>query len=80
MKKLLVLAAFLLLLGASPAFAQNATSAAGHWKGAWTSLSGFIFSADMTLEKGSDNALRGKIVWTLKQRTARARTTPKRKA
>jgi len=62
-----VLAAMFLAAVASPAFAQASDNPAGHWRGVWTNETGFIFDADMTLEKGSDGSLRGKIVWVLKK-------------
>ncbi len=49
---------------------------AGEWRGIWTNPTGFVFSAELTLEAGAgcktcaatgDGSIRGKIVWTLRK-------------
>lgn len=74
MKKFLLLTCAL-LLGALYASAQT-SGVAGEWRGIWTNPTGFVFTAELTLEAGAgcktcattgDGSIRGKIVWTLKK-------------
>ncbi len=64
-----------LLLGALNSSAQT-SSVAGEWHGIWTNPTGFVFTAELTLEAGAgcktcaatgDGSIRGKIVWTLRK-------------
>jgi hypothetical protein len=63
------------LLGSLHCIAQN-NSVAGEWRGVWTNPTGFVFTAEMTLQAGSscgscaasgDGSIQGQILWTLKK-------------
>lgn len=65
----------LLVFGALACRAQTA-SIAGEWSGVWTSPSGFVYSAQITLSTGpgckmcaaiGDGSIQGQIVWTLRK-------------
>ena len=62
---LLITLAFALLPMASLAQDSSAADFAGNWKGRWSDAAGYIYSADMQLNAGSDGAILGKINWTL---------------
>lgn len=79
MKKIFLMVCAL-LLGASCSYAQT-SGVAGEWRGIWTNPTGFVFTAEVTLEAGAgcktcattgDGSIRGKIVWTLKKAGANA--------
>jgi hypothetical protein len=78
MRKKLLLC--LVLLTVTVCSAQTA-SVAGEWRGIWTSPSGFVFTADLTLSTGpgcntcaaaGDGSIQGQIVWTLRKVAANA--------
>ncbi len=72
-KRLLLFSAVLLCSLCGSAQTNNV---AGQWRGVWTSQSGFVYSAEMTLESGAtcktcamsgNGSVRGRILWTLKK-------------
>jgi hypothetical protein len=73
MRKRLLLC--LLVFSALACRAQTG-SVAGEWRGVWTSPSGYVYSADITLNTGpscttcaasGDGSIQGQIVWTLRK-------------
>jgi hypothetical protein len=69
-----------LLLGCLVCTAQS-SSIAGEWRGIWTDRSGYVFTATVTLETGSnckacaasgDGSVRGTIVWTMRNAPTKA--------
>ena len=70
-----ILALCLVVLGAVVCRAQSG-SVAGEWRGVWTSPSGYVYSAEITLSAGpgckvcaavGDGSIQGQIVWTLRK-------------
>jgi len=77
LKKLLLC---LVVFGVSVCSAQT-SSVNGEWRGVWTSPSGFVYTADLTLNTGpacktctatGDGSIQGQIVWTLRKVAANA--------
>jgi len=67
-----LLAALALLVLAASAAAQTRpplpiSDLAGDWHGQWTSPSGYLFTATLSLKVAPDGAADGQFVWTLKR-------------
>ncbi len=71
-----VLLSFCTVLLCSLCAVAQTKNVAGQWRGVWTNQTGFVYSAEMTLETGpgcktcavsGEGSVRGKIVWTLKK-------------
>ena len=67
-----LLAALALLVLAASASAQTkpplpSGDLAGDWQGQWTSPSGYLFAATLSLKIAHDGAADGQFVWTLKR-------------
>ena len=70
--KVRLLAALVLLVFAASAFAQTkpplpVSDLAGEWHGQWTSPSGYLFAATLSLTVAPDGNADGRFVWTLKR-------------
>ena len=70
--KVRLLAALALLVFAASAFAQTkpplpVSDLAGEWHGQWTSPSGYLFAATLSLTVAPDGNADGRFVWTLKR-------------
>jgi len=70
--KVRLLAALALLVFAASASAQTkpplpASDLAGEWHGQWTSPSGYLFAATLSLKVAPDGIADGRFVWTLKR-------------
>lgn len=67
-----LLAALALLVFAASAAAQTrpplpVSDLAGEWYGQWTSPSGYLFTATLSLKIAPDSTADGRFVWTLKR-------------
>ncbi|HZX84722.1 MAG TPA: hypothetical protein VFF19_14230 [Reyranella sp.] len=67
-----LLAALALLVFAASASAQTksplpVSDLAGDWHGQWTSPSGYLFAATLSLTVAADGSADGRFVWTLKR-------------
>jgi hypothetical protein len=67
-----LLAVVALLVFAASAFAQTkpalpVSDMAGEWHGQWTSPSGYLFAATLSLKVAPDGIADGRFVWTLKR-------------
>lgn len=67
-----LLAALALLALAASAYAQTkpplpVSDLAGEWHGQWTSPSGYLFAATLSLKVAPDGIADGRFVWTLKR-------------
>ena len=70
--KVRLLVALALLVLAASASAQTkpplpASDLAGEWRGQWTSPSGYLFAATLSLKVAPDGIADGRFVWTLKR-------------
>jgi hypothetical protein len=70
--KVRLLAALALLVFAASASAQTklplpVSDLAGEWHGQWTSPSGYLFAATLSLTVAPDGIADGRFVWTLKR-------------
>lgn len=70
--KVRLLAALVLLVFAASASAQTkpplpVSDLAGEWHGQWTSPSGYLFAATLSLKVAPDGIADGRFVWTLKR-------------